>query len=368
MVVVVGGGCAGTMVVKALTEEEFEVHLVEPRDKYWSPYGGVRGFLDDSFAEKLFIPYIGSLGPRTVFHCTFVSSLDAMAKTVTLADGTSLAYDVCVLATGSRYALPFKVGGPGVRPSDEVKAAFRELSGKFRALLPGRLVVVIGGGAVGVETAAEIKTHHQGLRVMLIARKLLESETESFQSRVRDILTDRVGVKCELGTRVASGAEGEEAITFCNDGVLKLEDGRVIDGVSCIVRCTGARPNSESFVSLPLNEDGCVIVDKSFRVQGAEGLFCCGDVCSMPSPKLGYIAARYHAPIVAKNVVAHLRQKILSTYSAPMLYVFGTSLGSKESVFQVGWFVIENFLKQKARDLYTQQTWEEVGLTLPSSE
>ena len=140
-----------------------------------------------------------------------------------------------------------------------------------------------------------------------------------------------------------------------------------VDGISCIVCCTGAQPNSESFQTLPLDAQGQIQVDEWFRVRGTDGsLLCLGDVSSHPSPKLGYIAARYQAPVAAKNVLAYLKGCALSFYSAPLVHVFGTSLSPKHSVFQVGWFVVEQFLTQKARDLYTAQTWEEVGLKIPS--
>jgi pyruvate/2-oxoglutarate dehydrogenase complex dihydrolipoamide dehydrogenase (E3) component len=279
---------------------------------------------------------------------------------------TSLRYDVCVVATGSRYAAPFKFGGPGAPGSAAAREQLRGLAAQFRALPPASVVCVVGGGAVGVETAAAVKTYHRGLRVLLVARQIVESESEAFRRRVLEILTARVGIECLLGSRVSGGLP-EAAVCFAPDARLELEDGRSVTGVSCVVTCTGARPNSEPLRALAMDARGQVEVDDCFRVRGTDGsVLCLGDVCSHPSPKLGYIAARYHAPVVAKNVLAVLRGRALSSYSAPLVYVFGTSLGPLQSVFQVGWFVVEQFLAQKARDLYTAQTWEEVGLKIPS--
>lgn len=86
-----------------------------------------------------------------------VTAVDAAAKTVALADGTTLPYDTLVVATGARpldLAADFNVPGAdakgihylrNVADADALYAAIQAAAGS------GEPVVVVGGGYVGVE-------------------------------------------------------------------------------------------------------------------------------------------------------------------------------------------------------------------------
>ena len=86
-----------------------------------------------------------------------VTAVDAAAKTVALADGTTLPYDTLVVATGARpldLAADFKVPGAdakGVHYLRSVADADALYAAIQAAADSGAPVVVVGGGYVGVE-------------------------------------------------------------------------------------------------------------------------------------------------------------------------------------------------------------------------
>jgi apoptosis-inducing factor 2 len=82
-----------------------------------------------------------------------VKSLSESDKTITLADNTSLSFDVAVVATGVK--IPFYYPDPETeqtvaKRSDSVNQMFENVKN-------AKSIVISGGGPVGIETAADIK-------------------------------------------------------------------------------------------------------------------------------------------------------------------------------------------------------------------
>lgn len=92
--------------------------------------------------------------PRGVRHHRAAAggiSTDGRRGEVALRGGGRLPFDYAVLALGSRYP-PFKTADAGLTLTER-RAAFGRLRGRIAA---AESIVVVGGGNVGVELAAEI--------------------------------------------------------------------------------------------------------------------------------------------------------------------------------------------------------------------
>jgi NADH dehydrogenase FAD-containing subunit len=100
----------------------------------------------------------------TVLHDTAVS-ISRDVHSLELASGKKLEFDALVLATGSSYAKPIKTS-----PDDRVWMASRgdTLASAHQGLSRAKTVLVIGGGIVGVELAAEIAVHFSRIKVLII--------------------------------------------------------------------------------------------------------------------------------------------------------------------------------------------------------
>ena len=104
-----------------------------------------------------------------------VSAIDTASRTVTLSDGSMLAYDGLALATG---ATPRKLtvlgadadGVLALRTRDDASAIVRHLQNCAEKNLP---VVVIGGGFIGLEVAATARKRGLVVTVLEAAPRLL---------------------------------------------------------------------------------------------------------------------------------------------------------------------------------------------------
>ena len=115
-------------------------------------------------------------------------------------------------------------------------------------------MLIIGGGVVGVELAAEIAHYHARAAVTLadVAPRLLATLPAAAGARAAAALT-RAGVRLLLGgplVRAPASADAKHAFTTAGGE-------RV--GADVVFMCVGARPNSACLGgSLPLDARGCV--------------------------------------------------------------------------------------------------------------
>ncbi|HEX7135872.1 MAG TPA: FAD-dependent oxidoreductase [Iamia sp.] len=197
-------------------------------------------------------------------------------RTVTLDDGTDLAYDGLVIATGATpRRLPGTEGLTGVhvlRSLDDAMALRADLDAG-----PSR-VVVVGAGFIGAEVAATARS--RGLAVTLVeplpvplGRVLGGAVAETVAAVHRDEGVDlRLGVGVET---VEGGARVER---------VRLADGTTID-CDVVVVGIGVTPNTGWLErsGLPLR-DG-VLADATCRV--VPGIVAAGDVARWPHPAYG---------------------------------------------------------------------------------
>jgi cation diffusion facilitator CzcD-associated flavoprotein CzcO len=188
-----------------------------------------------------------------------VTALDASSRTVeyiTSDGGTQqLNYDYAVLATGKRRSWP-------VAPRAWNKESYLQDSRiQLTNLSKARRIAIVGGGAVGIEMAGEIKrTWPEALVTLIHSRSsLLSSEPLplEFREKALDLLQD-AGVQVKLGCRVIGTrkmtGDGHEPVWefgLSNGEALLCDE--MVDTIS--------RVKSESYVpSNFLNKSGELLV------------------------------------------------------------------------------------------------------------
>ncbi len=173
-----------------------------------------------------------------------------------------------VLATGSRAVLPPVPGLAEVRPWDN-----RDVTTLSK--VPRRLLVV-GGGAVGLEMAQALKRlGAEAVTVIESAGSLLPREEPFAGEQVRAALESE-GVVVAVATRITSAARDG------SDGPVRLttSGGRVFEGDEVLVAAGRAPATSDLGVeSVGLVPGRAVEVDDSFRAAGVDGgwLYAVGD-------------------------------------------------------------------------------------------
>jgi len=205
---------------------------------------------------------------------TTVTGLDRVAKTVTLSDGSTLAYDRLALATGSTpRRLPAAVGGDldGVFVVRDFADADR-LAGELQ---PGRRALIIGGGYIGLEAAAVARTCGLEVTVIEMADRILQRVASAATSQlVRGIHVSR-GVDIREGTGLVRlvGTDGRVTAAELSDGSTLLAD-LVIVGI-------GVSANDQLAHDAGLEVANGIVVD-SFGRTVDPSIFAMGDCAVLP--------------------------------------------------------------------------------------
>lgn len=216
---------------------------------------------------------------------TAVAALDPAARTVRLADGRTLPYDRCLLATGGHArelpALPRgRAGVHYIRTLDDaldLRAALR----------PGVRAAVIGGGFLGLEVASTARELGAEVTVIENGSRLLE---RALPAIVSDWLAERVrasGVDLRLGGAIAAIGDGPPYAITLADGTQVNAD-LIVVSIGLAPEVTLARQ-----AGLPLDDNGGICVDSQARTADPQ-VYAAGDCASQPRACLG-TAARFES-------------------------------------------------------------------------
>jgi 3-phenylpropionate/trans-cinnamate dioxygenase ferredoxin reductase component len=187
-------------------------------------------------------------------------------RTVVLGDGSELAADAIVLATGSE---PIRPSVPGAEHKDALTmrrlSDARAVAAKARE---GGEAIVIGSGFIGCEVAGSLAV--LGVTSTLVSVERLPQEDRlgaEAAERIADWLRD-AGVTL-IGAASVSSIEDARTVV--------LDDGRELRG-ACVVLATGVRPRGELAERAGLDrEDGAIAVDSTMR-SSDPAILAVGDV------------------------------------------------------------------------------------------
>lgn len=228
------------------------------------------------------------------------TGLDPTGRAVHLDRGSSIAYDVLVLATGAgSRTLPGMSGMRNVHALRTVGDATRLRSD----LRSGRRLGVIGGGLIGLEVAASARK--LGLDVTVIEPAPLPLADRLTQTVARWLVSQhtRHGVDLRLGTGVGDYRIEDDTVTS-----LVLTDGCEVP-VDAVLVCVGASPHTQWLVDSGLPLDNGVVCDEYQRV--AENVYAVGDLAYGFHPVYGR-RLRMETRSNASEGAAHLARSLMS--------------------------------------------------------
>lgn len=202
-----------------------------------------------------------------------VDAINRDDKTITLNNGEQLDYDKLALCTGSRVR---QVSLPGsdltgihyLRSIDDVEAI-------KAGVVPGANAVIVGGGYIGLETAASLKKQGMRVTVLEMAPRVLARVTAPELSEFYTRVHSEEGVVIKTGVAV-SGFEGNGHVerVACADGS-GFDADLVIIGV-------GVVPNVELAQQAGLTVENGVVVDQ-YACTSDPDIVAAGDVTSHPN-------------------------------------------------------------------------------------
>ena len=305
-ILIIGAGQAGGRAAEALRGAGYAgpVTLVgdEPEPPYERPALSKGVLLGDEPPESTFIHAREAWGAKGVDLVTGVRA-EAIApgsRSVLFSDGRRLDYRHLILATGSRVRPLIGVDDTlgGVHYLRTIADA-RRLA---RELVPGRRMVVIGGGFIGLEVASTAAK--RGLTVTVVERQpaLLERALPTDIAAAVEQMHRVRGVDVRLGAAVA-GLHGKGRVSS-----VVLADGTELPA-DVVVIGIGIIPNTELAEAAGAQSADGVVTDEFGRTS-VEGLWAAGDVTSHYNPVLGrrlrlesWQNAQNQAIAVAKNTI-----------------------------------------------------------------
>ena len=257
-VLVVGGGYAGMHAVRGAEREGAAVTLVDAAE-------------DHSFLTRL-AAVAGGTSPESDASIP----LDTLAGSVLsgrvtsvgdgwvrLEDGRVVRADAVVVTTGARAARP---PIPGLEHAATLQSAADALQLR-NSIAAAEAVVVVGGGASGVQLAAATARAHPAKRVHLVESgpSLLPGMAPTLGRNAVRILRDR-GVQIHLETF---------AEEIRDDGVLTSSGW--IPGLPVWV---GGFAADASALGLPVDDTGRIAVNADLSVESMERTFAAGDIAA----------------------------------------------------------------------------------------
>ncbi len=248
---------------------------------------------------------------------TSVESINRDNKTVRLSNNETLSYDKLALTIGSKVR---KVNLPGV----DLDGVFylRDLKDVDRIsahISPGSNAVIVGGGYIGLETAAVLNRKGMNVTVLEMMERVLQRVTapvlSEFYTRIHE--EEGVSIRCGIGVTGFKG-NGRVSKVLCSDGSEFAAD-LVIIGV-------GILPNTALAEEAGLQVDNGIVVNAQAQTSDPD-IFAAGD-CTF-----------HHNPIYDRWI----RLESVQNATDQSRVIAGAACGKEMSYNAVPWFWSEQY-------------------------
>jgi len=325
-IVIIGGGAAGFAAAEMLRRQRFQGSIVMLSDddaapvdrpnlskdylagnapEDWVPLRG-----DDFYAEQHI-----DLRLRTI-----VTEIDVRRREVSLSNGSKVAYDQLLLATGAE---PVRLPLPGMDlPHVFTLRTLRDCRAIIARAANTRSAVVMGASFIGLEVAASLRARDIEVHVVAPDKRPMERILGPQMGDFVRSLHEEHGVIFHL----------EETATAIDARRVTLKGGGTINA-DLVVVGVGVRPR------LTLAEKAGLAIDRGVTVNecletSAPGIFAAGDIARWPDPHSGtairvehWVVAQRQGQTAALNMLGG-REKFVGVpffwsqhYDVPINYV-----------------------------------------------
>jgi NADPH-dependent 2,4-dienoyl-CoA reductase/sulfur reductase-like enzyme/nitrite reductase/ring-hydroxylating ferredoxin subunit len=302
-VAIVGGGAAGTAAAEMLRREGYARRIVmvsadasPPCDRPNLSKGYLAGTAPEEWLPLRQADFYAGHDIELRLS-TSVTSIDVDGRALQLADGSRLAWDALLLATGAE---PMRLDVPG---AELAHVHYLRTEADSRAIVAAaagaRRVAVVGASFIGMEVAAALRA--RGIDVDVIAPEScpMERVLGAPVGRLLRRVHEEHGVRFHLGTTVA-GID-QEGVTLAGGGERVSAD-LVVIGV-------GVRPNVALAEQAGLAVERGVLVDEYLQTS-APGIFAAGDIARWPDRLTGdrirvehWVVAERQGQTAARNML-----------------------------------------------------------------
>ncbi len=286
-IVIIGNGPAGMSAAGAarLTDRSAEITVIDTKDyDTYHPCAMpfvIGGYLPsiDSIIESL--DYYSS-SKIDLHKSSFAEKVDLEKKEVLVKKGDnkiSLPYDKLILCTGSSVFIP-PIPGRDLKNVFSLKFAEDAEAIKQAANAKGvKKAIVVGGSAIGIETATEL--NHLGISVTLIELqpqlmpfKMSKAFAKLAQEKLEE---DGIIIKTDMLVKEIIGKDHVQQVKYGKDNFDETSDADVV------VLATGVRANVElaKQMGLKISEETRAIIVNDKMETSAQDIFAAGDCVSV---------------------------------------------------------------------------------------
>jgi 3-phenylpropionate/trans-cinnamate dioxygenase ferredoxin reductase subunit len=278
-IVIAGAGHAAGQAVATLKQKKFGGRIVLIGEEDYLPYQrpplSKKYLAGEMPAERLYFkpPAFYDDDSIDVRLGTRIDGLDRDSRRVRTADGETIAYDKLILTLGSRVR-KVPVAGASLAGIHYLRN-IADVDGIRADLAPGRSVVIVGAGYVGLEVAAVCRQRGLDVTVIELDERVLSRVVSPRVSAYFEDLHRRHGVNLRLGAGLAS---------FVGDGHVSgvvTSAGETIDA-GLVVVGVGILPNTEIAAAAGLAVDDGIVVDDRCRTEDPD-VYAAGDCTSHPN-------------------------------------------------------------------------------------
>ncbi|MER9871584.1 FAD-dependent oxidoreductase [Mesorhizobium sp. M0195] len=274
--VVIGAGECGGRAALALRELGYDGPVTLVGDEPHLPYERPPLSKDAMVADAPLIKAIASdaiLAERSIrhIHSVLAVAIDRTAHVVRLSDGSALAYDKLLLATGS---VPRKLPMPGLGGRCVYLRTFNDALAIRAHLNAGNRIAIVGGGFIGLELAAAARRLGAAVTVIEAQPRILMRGVPAEIAQVIHRAHEAEGVKILCGQGIAAIADNGAEVRIALAGGHDIVADVAVIGI-------GAVPVTGLAEQAGLTIDNGVAVDAELRTSDRD-IFAAGDCCSFP--------------------------------------------------------------------------------------
>jgi len=256
-----------------------------------------------------------------------VTQIDRAARLVEAENGVRAAYDVLLIATGSRPFIPPMTGL--MKPDGAMKDrvfGFRSMddcAGIIASAKTSKRAAVIGGGLLGLEAARGLLNHGCETHVIHLGDFLMPAQLDRTGAAILRTMMEKMGVRIHLH-KSTTAVLGEDRVTG-----LAFKDGETLD-CDMVVVSAGIRPNAEIAHSAGLTVERAIVVDNHMRCLDDMNVYAVGECAQHRGQVYGLVAPLWEqAKVFADHVTGANRDAAYhGSKLATKLKVMGVELAS----------------------------------------
>lgn len=269
--IIVGNGVAGMAAAEAIRERDAagQINIYTEENYYHYSRPRVIEYLGGSAtSEKIVIrgpEYYKKLDIQ-LFRGTTVESIDPAARSIATKGGTD-SFDKLILASGATSFLP---------PVEGCRAGcvftLRTIADADRILArcaPGKRALVIGGGLLGIETAASLAKRGLSVSVVEVFDRLLPRQLDADGAALLRAMLEKQGLSFLLPKKTAAIRQSGEGAE------VHFDDGSEV-GADLVIFSAGVRSDTRLAAAAGIACDRGILVDANMATN-LPGIYAAGD-------------------------------------------------------------------------------------------